>query len=397
MVAPKRVAEHVWVEEAAKWRPDLTCRVAAGTPAKRREALESSADIVAIGRDNLADALATARFKTLIIDELSGFKTANTKRFKTARQLIKYVEYVWGLTGTPAPSGLEDLWAQVYLLDGGKRLGRTITAYRQRYFRDVNRLPSGVVTKRELLPGAAKSIYRKIEDICMSMSTAEAGIDLPPVTYSHIKVDLPPKVRRVYETLKRDLVADLEVIGVGDDVFTAANAAALSSKLSQVAAGFLYGDTPGVVTELHKAKVSALCEIVEGTGSPVLVFYRYKAEAKMIRQALSKITEVHDVDEPGVIEAWNRREVPVMLAHPASAGHGLNLQHGGNVVVWTSLQWSLELYQQANKRLARSGQKSPVVIHHIDAVGTVDSAIHRRLAGHDSVQAALLDHLKTDI
>ena len=402
VTAPRRVAQEVWPEEAGIWAPHLTVESLVGRgPAERAHALaHSTADIIVISRDVLADAVPYAdRFSTFIIDELSGFKNRGTARWKAARKICRRTPNVWGLTGTPSPNGLLDLWAQVYLLDEGARLGTGITAYRQRYFSEGRRLPSGIVTEWNLRPGADRRIYEKIEDLCLSMGT-EGRVALPPVTSNRIRVALPPSVKKVYRQMRDTLVADLRDSGLGlEGLHTAANAAVLTSKLSQISAGLLYEDDAallgGQYRRLHTAKIDALREVLDGNGgSPVLVFYRYRAEAEMYREAFP---EAETMDSPGVVQRWNRGEVPLLLAHPASAGHGLNLQHGGHTVVWTTPTWSLEEYQQANKRLARSGQRHPVVIHHLVAEGTVDSAILTRLEEKSSTQKALLDHLMSPL
>lgn len=392
VVAPKRVASDVWPIETREWRPDLSLSLAAGTPDQRARAIARGADITVIGRDNLKDVAARGTYSTVILDELSGFKTRASQRWKLARQLLRRTRHVWGLTGTPAPNGLMDLWAQMYLLDEGMRLGESLTMYRSRYFTPGRQLASGVVTEWLLRPGADARIHDMISDICLSMGT-EGRINLPPVTYNTIRVNLPPAVMAVYKRMKRELVADLSLLG--GEIHTAANAAVLTNKLSQISAGFLYPDEPGgTVSELHREKCAAVTEVVEGTGSPVLVFYRYKAERE---QLLAALPGARTIEEPGVIPAWNEGRVPVLLAHPASAGHGLNLQHGGHTIVWTSLPWSLEEWQQGNKRLARQGQRHPVVIHVITAERTVDSAINERLTTKTSVQDALLKHLESPL
>lgn len=395
VVAPKRVAENVWATESDIWRPDLHIEIAAGAPAARAAAFTSDADIVVIGRDNLRDAEKYRdQFETLILDELSGFKSRGSVRWKTARKI--QTSHVWGLTGTPAPNGLLDLWAQVFLLDGGKRLGRTLTEYRSRYFTPGRQLANGVITEWIIRPFAAEKIHKLIEDICLSMST-DGRLDLPPVTYNYVTVPLPLEVRKVYKTLKDTLVADLELLG--GEVHTAGNAAILSSKLSQVAAGFLYQDDNESHNKaydlIHLEKVKAVQEIVEGTGSPVLVFYRFVAERELITAAMPGL--VHSIDEPDAVARWNAGEIPVLLAHPASAGHGLNLQHGGHTVVWSSPPWPLEEWEQGNKRVARQGQKNPVVIHILLSPGTVDEAIRTRLELKTSVQEALLAYLESPL
>ena len=397
VIAPKRVAETVWPEEAKLWRPDLRARVASGVPASRKAALRSGEDILVLGRDNIQDALAlpAGTWRTLVLDELSGFKNRGSIRWKAANRLSAVVDHVWGLTGTPAPNGLLDLWAPMYLLDRGQRLERSLTAYRSRYFVPGNTLASGVVTDWRMRPEAEANIHHLISDICLSMTT-EGRIQLPPVTYNTVHVELPPAVMRAYRSMKQTLVSDLRT--VGGEIHTAMNAAVLTNKLSQMAAGFLYVDDAAyrdsAYTPLHREKIKAVEEIVEGTGSPVLVFYRYKVEERMLMEALP---QARTIDEPGVIEAWKQGRVPLLLAHPASAGHGLNLQTGGNTIVWTTRPWSLEEWQQANKRLIRQGQKHPVIIHSIEAHRTVDAAIRSRLDDKATVQDALMDHLESPL
>lgn len=406
VVAPKRVAEHVWPVEAKLWRPELSVSLATGTPAKRAKALDSGADLVVISRDNLGDlATSNARggltmtaqpWRTIVFDELSSFKNRATRRWRVARLLTctSNVRNVWGLTGTPAPNGLLDLWPQIALLDGGERLERTITAYRQRYFTPGPQLRTGVVTRWDLRPGADELIHAKLDDICMSMRTL-GRLDLPPMVVNPITVTMPPAACKAYRTLKRDLILEI----TPKDIITALSAGALTSKLSQAAAGFVY-DTPGdglrpKAHQLHTAKLDALREIIEGTGDNVLVFYRFIEERQQLLDALAEYRP-RLATEQGAVDAWSRREIRVMLAHPASAGHGLNLQHGGHTAVWTSLPWSLEEWEQSNRRLARQGQTESVVIHVLLAADTIDGAILDRLAGKARVQDALMAHLEAE-
>lgn len=400
VVAPPRVAAEVWPAEAEKWRPDLTVAAAIGTPAARKRALAAGADITVISRDSLADAAETAAaggYRTLIIDELSGYKTRGSRRWKVARQLRKYVENVWGLTGTPSPNGLMDLWAQVYLLDGGARLGRTLTQFRERYFTPGRSLPSGIVTEWNIRPGAEARIHALLADLCLSMGT-EGRVELPPVSMNYVSVPLEARARRLYGDMKKTLLADLTMFG-GAEAVLASSAGVMTQKLSQISAGFLYHEDAELREDDHTVlsheKAKAVQEIVEGTGSPVLVFYQYRIEHDLIKAKLGEAA--HDVAETGIVSAWNRGEVPVLLAHPASAGHGLNLQHGGHTIVWASLPWSSEEYQQANKRLARSGQEHPVVIHHLIAPKTVDEIKRERLDGKRQVEQMLLDHLESPL
>lgn len=419
VIAPKRVAEEVWDVERDLWRPDLTLAKAVGTASQRSIGLHSGADVTVMGRDNIKDLLIAkpARpWRTLILDESSGFKSRASVRWRTARKLIygkgTGIRHVWQLTGTPSPNGMMDLWAQVYLLDKGQRLGTTLGEYRGRYFTPGRRLPNGIISSWDIRPGAEKKIHQLLEDLCLSMSTT-GRVDLPPLTYNEVSVTLPPQAVKSYKELQQDLLTNLEIIG--GVVHTAANMATLSGKLSQLTSGFLYEDAVwdkkddgsgeyeqvnvGAVTRLHDEKTKAVVEIVDGTGSPVLVFYRFKEELKALRRAMP---QAETMDAPNAIKRWNRGEIPVLLAHPLSAGHGLNLQRGGHTVVWSTLPWSLEEWEQANKRVHRSGQQFPVVIHVIMAhspsgARTVDHLIRARLTGKANVQDALIEHLESPL
>lgn len=397
VIAPKRVAETVWSAESRIWRPDLHVAVAAGSATNRVSVLLLSlADVVVVGRDNLKD-VPVRGWRSVIIDELSGFKDRSSNRWRLASRIVHQpgVRAVWGLTGTPSPNGLLDLWSQLHLLDRGARLGTSITGYRNRYFIARPPLPNGIIPGWDPRPETPDTVHRLIDDICLSMSS-EGRIDLPPVTHNVITVQLPPAARHTYREFKKTLVADLPP----DLVVTAGSAATLTNKLSQISAGFIYPDIddpdhePGSYRVLHSEKIRAVQEVIEGTGSPVLVFYRYRAEREMLLEA---IPDAVPVEAPDAIERWNDGTIRVMLAHPASAGHGLNLQHGGHTIVWTSLTWSLEEWQQANKRLARQGQQHPVIIHSISAAKTVDQVIAARLGDKTSVQDALLSHLESPL
>lgn len=408
VVAPKRVAENTWPTEGAIWRPDLRVAVAKGQPDARMRALaDEKADVVVIGRDNLPDALKVKRsrkFKTFIIDELSGYKKGGRRgsvRWRTARAIVKRasIEYVWGLTGTPSPNGYHDLWGQVYLLDGGQRLGTTLTAFRERWFKAAGQLPNGVVTKWELRDDTCRQeIDDLLEDLCLAMES-EGHITLPEMTENHVEVEMPRPVLKLYRDMKRDLVADMSVLG--GEIHTAKTAAALSNRLAQIAAGAVYVDDADVrgmqYQVLHTAKPNAVREIVESDHvGGVLVAYRYTFERDMLKAELGSLA--HTIDEPDIVDRWNNREIPVLLAHPASAGHGLNLQHGGHHIVWTSFpNWDLELWQQFNKRLLRQGQEHPVVIHCIMAKHSVNYAERAGLDEKDDVQSALLAHLESPI
>lgn len=398
--APKKVAEETWDVERDLWRPDLSISVAKGSATDRRRALNAGADVTVISRDNLRDVADThIKPRTLVVDELSGFKTKSSVRWKTARRLITdhRIRHVWGLTGTPAPNGYLDLWGQIALLDGGERLGRNLTGYRGRYFMPGRTLSDGTIIEWLLREESAQRIKERIEDICLAMST-EGRIPLPPVTFNNVSVELPPKVRDAYRSFAAELAVDLADL-FGGEIHTAANAAVLTSRLSQMTAGFLYVDDAEFRnyehTILHEEKIAALREIAESPREGgLLVFYRFAAERDMILRAFP---EASTIDAPDVVKRWNRGEIPMLVAHPASAGHGLNLQHGGHTIVWTSPTWDLEHWDQANKRLARQGQKHPVVIHLILAKRTVDILIRNRLDEKSGTQQDLLAYLESPV
>lgn len=391
VVAPKRVAENVWKEERDLWRPDLGLALAVGEPKKRQVALSAREDLTVISRDNLKDAKPV--YKTIILDELSSFKGGHSAtRWKLARKLTAKAAHVWGLTGTPAPNGYLDLWPQIFLLDRGERLGTSVVGYRNRWFYPTGQLKNGTLINYVPHENAEEKIRALIEDICLYMEASDY-LPLEKPTFNTIEVPLPDNIRRLYRQMKSDLVLDLELIG--GEIFSAANEAVLSNKLCQITAGFIFSDVQdGTYTELHKAKLDALQEVKEGTGDNLLVFYNYIPERDRIRE---KFPEARMLDEPGVYQAWNRGEVPMLLCHPASAGHGLNLQRGGHTIVWASLTWDLELFLQANGRLARQGQQHPVIIHKLVCPGTVDVVINQRLESKEATQDGLLDHLRSPV
>ena len=398
VVAPKRVAEHVWPVEKELWRPDLTLALVAGSPQQRAHALAQRADITVISRDNMGDAAKIAKrmgYRTVIFDELSSFKSPSSQRFRAARSLSKKIEHVWGLTGTPTPNGLTDLYAEIMLLDGGKRLGTNQDGFRYRWFKPGKRDSNGRVVQWVPRDEAQDNIHRLIEDICLSIS-GDGLIELPDVTHNRVSVQLPPRSMAQYREMKDNLVLNIDLLGE-DLAFSAENSAVLSGKLSQISAGFIYSDDvdlDGRYTVLHKAKTDALREIVDGTGSPILVFYRFRAELEMLLDAFPQASTINSAD---AIPRWNRGQIPLMFAHPASAGHGLNLQHGGCTIAWTTLTWSLEEWMQGNGRIARQGQKHPVIIHSLLADGTIDTYIREVLDNKREVQDALLDHVRSPL
>jgi hypothetical protein len=395
VVAPKQVAEHVWPEQTQRWRPELSLAAAVGSPAQRLAAIKAGADITVISRDNLVSLLSVRgkpKYRTIVLDESQSFKTRSSQRWKAARKLTNLAENVWALTGTPAGNGLMDLWAQLYLIDNGERLHDTLTKFRSRYWYPKVVLPNGVVAKWELKDGAEKAIYKAIEDVCLHIPLDD--LDLPEKVVNVVPVGMPAKAHALYYEMKQEMVGSIELIG-GVEMFSSPSAGVLSSKLSQITAGGIYRDrddegNPAGLVRLHDEKLTALKEIVEQADGPVLVFYRFRFEQEAILKAIPQATMV---TSKGAIDAWNRRELPVMVAHPASAGHGLNLQYGGNTCVWTSLSWSMEEWEQANARLHRQGQRNRVMVHVLTVPGTMDENVLAALEKKVSVQQALLDAL----
>jgi SNF2 family DNA or RNA helicase len=401
--APTRVAKEVWEVERDIWRPDLSMQVLKSEigPTKeypngvdRRKAMlkAAEADIVVMPRDLAGDfGTRQHRYKTVVLDELSGYKSKGV-RWKATRDIVRRASHVWGMTGTPIPNGYEDLYYQIFMLDKGKRLGQTVTEYRDRYFDVIKRhRVTNVVIERALKQGAQASIDRLLLDIAVSMKASDY-LELPDLTFNRIKVPMNAKAIKAYRDLEEDLVADLSLLGGPDAIHTAANAAVLSSRLEQVSAGFLYvdGDTSRW-TWLHDGKINGLKEIREGTGDNLLVFYWFGAERDRILN--DRDLNAVSIDEPGAVKAWNRGEIATLLAHPVSAGHGLNLQHGGHQMVYTTLPWGLEPWEQSVHRLHRQGQKNAVITHWLDAA-PIDLTKFQRLEGKQSVQDALMFYLK---
>jgi SNF2 family DNA or RNA helicase len=389
VIAPKRVAEDTWSREHEKWDHLSGLRISKvlGTPAQRMRALKAEADIYVIGRDNvkwLVELMGKSwPFDMVVIDELSSFKNPSAQRFKALRKVIPASDRVVGLTGTPSPNGLMDLWAEIYLLDRGERLGTTISAYREKYFRAGAR-NGYIVYKWEPYSYSQKEIERKISDICMSMS-AEDYLELPERIDNEIKIRLSEKEMKQYDQMERE-----QLLRIDDETVAALNAAAVMNKLLQMANGSVYADG-GDVVRIHEKKLDALEEIIDTTGEPVLIFYSFRHDLEAIKKRIPDAKELGGAED---IKAWNRGEIPVLLCHPASVGYGLNLQDGGHVIVWYGLTWSLELYQQANARLFRQGQQKAVIIHHLIAEGTVDEQVMRALQHKDTSQSALLAALK---
>jgi SNF2 family DNA or RNA helicase len=406
VIAPKRVAEEVWSTEIEKWDHLQHFRISKvlGTERQRKEALKAKADIYVINRENVVWLVAhyggSLPFDMLVIDELSSFKSAKSARFKALRIVVPGIKRVVGLTGTPVPNGLLDLWPQMYLLDQGQRLGKTLTSYREKYFKPGKR-NSHIVYNYEQktetdvdLFGAdiyQKEIYEKIGDICISMK-AEDYLSLPKRIDRNIDVRFSDKTMQQYLQFEKEQILALEDL----EEISAVNAAALTNKLLQFANGAVY-NSEGEWYEVHKEKIEALEEILDtANGHPVLVFYSYKHDKERILSHLKKY-KPQEFKGPETTARWNRKEIGMMMAHPASAGHGLNWQAGGNIIVWFGLPWSLELYLQAVARLDRQGQTTSVVNHRLISKGTMDEDVLLALDNKSVGQEILMKAVKARI
>lgn len=386
VVAPKRVAENVWTDEIEKWDHirHLTTSLVLGSESQRKKALKAKADIYIINRENVAWLVGLYQsafpFDMVIIDELSSFKSSDSARFKALKLIRPKLKRVIGLTGTPASNGLIDLWAQLYLLDLGQRLGKLVTDFRDRFFKKKN---------YKYLPrkGASEKIYRLIGDICISMKS-EDYLDLPKAIERVIRINFTPEQQRKYEEFEEQRI--LELIESGE-VITAINSNALMSKLQQYAGGAVYDNgADGIWHEVNDAKLEALEELVESAGGqPVLVAYAFRHECERIMERLKRFNPVL-LDGPQTIKDWNAGKIKVLVMHPASGGHGLNIQFGGHIIAWYGNTWNLEWYLQLNKRLDRPGQTREVIINRIVVKGTVDEDILRSNAAKEGTQNALM-------
>ena len=398
VIAPLRVAKVTWGAEIGKWEhlSLLQYAVAVGTEEERLTALKSKADIYIINRENVQWLIEKSGvpfdFDMVVVDELSSFKNWQSKRFKAFMKVRPKVKRIVGLTGTPSGNGLMDLFAEFKLLDMGERLGRFITQYRTAFFMPDKR-NGQIIYSYKALPGAEDAIYDRISDITISMRASD-HLKMPELISTQYEVELSEKERERYDEFKKELVLQLP-----EHEVTAANAASLTGKLSQMANGAVYADDESI-SEIHDKKLEALEDIIEAAnGKPVLVAYWFKHDAERICKRLDSLkVEYARISSPGSIEMWNKGEFAVGLIHPASAGHGLNLQSGGSHLVWFGLTWSLELYQQTNARLWRQGQTSEtVVIQHIITKGTVDEQIVKALKSKDTSQSALIDAVKANL
>lgn len=399
IIAPKKVAEGTWSKEKDKWNhtKDFRVSLVLGSQQKRIKALSVNADLYIINRENIPWLVDYLRndwyFDTVVIDESSSFKNSRSKRFKALKMVLPKINRLIELTGTPSPNGVEDLWAQIYLLDQGTRLEKYITHFRTKYM-EPNKRNRSQIFDYKIKDGVYDSIINKISDICISMKS-EDYLELPDLSYNEIPVILNDKARRDYDKMERDFVLELE--GAEDEI-TAVNAAALSNKLLQISNGAVY-DSSGIYTEVHDAKIEAFLELIERLqGKSLLVFYNFQHDRDRIKKALEKsdlvVKELKTTQDE---DDWNAGKIDILLTHPASAAYGLNLQEGGNHVCWFGLSWNLEHYQQANKRLHRQGQKEKVIIHHLVTQGTRDEDVMRALDNKAGVQEEIMQSLKARI
>lgn len=397
IIAPKKVAEATWSKEAAKWDHTklLRIRLVLGSEQQRIRALNTPGDIWIVNRENVKWLVDYYRndwpFDMVVIDESSSFKNHQAKRFKALVSIRPHIKRIVELTGTPSPNGLIDLWAQLYLLDQGQRLGRYITHFRERYFVPDKRNATQIFSFKPK-NGAEEVIRSLIGDICVSMK-ADDYLQLPDCITNDIPVELDAPARKRYLEFERQMLLEVD-----EATITATTAAALSNKLTQLCNGAIY-DNEHKAYEIHSCKLEALAELVEGlNGQPALVFYNFQSDIPRIMKALHGLgLRIRQLQTPADEQAWNNHEVDILLAHPASAAYGLNLQDGGNHVIWFGLPWALELYQQANKRLHRQGQKQKVIIHRLLVTDSRDEDIAAALDTKGASQDALIESLKIRI
>lgn len=398
VVAPKRVAEKTWSREAKKWQHLRHLRIATvlGSQAQRVRALHTPADVYVINRENVPWLVEYYRnawpFDMVVCDEFSSFKNHQAKRFKALTWVRPHIKRIVGLTGTPAPNGLLDLWAQIYLLDQGLRLGKRFTHYRERYFEPDQRDRDRIFSYAPKPGNTDEVIWNMIGDICISMK-AEDYLDLPDVTGVTVPVVLDKKAQAAYDKLEREMLLDVD-----ETIIDAGSAAVLTGKLLQLCNGAVY-DEQRNVAQVHDCKIEAFMELVEGlNGQPALVFYSFQHDLTRIQKALAETgLRIRQLKGPQNEDDWNARKIDILLAHPASCAFGLNLQQGGNQVIWFGLPWSLEMYQQANKRLHRQGQKEKVIIHHLIIEGGMDEDVMEALEAKCDTQDRLLNALRIRI
>jgi SNF2 family DNA or RNA helicase len=392
VIAPLRVARDTWPAEINKWDhlKGLSYSVAVGTEKERIDALKKQSTLYIINRENVDWLVHKSgipfHFDMVVIDELSSFKSYGAKRFKSLLKVRPSVKRIVGLTGTPSSNGLMDLWAEFRILDLGQRLGRYISHYRNTYFKPDKR-NAQIIFSYKLLPGAEEEIYKQISDITISMKSTDY-LKMPEYVSNEVFVTLSDKEWKVYSDFKEDMVANL-----GDEEIDAVNAAVLSGKLLQMANGAVY-DSENKAHVIHDKKLDALEDLIEGAnGKPVLVAYWYKHDLEGIKDRFP----VRQIQSSKDIEDWNNSKIPIAVIHPASAGHGLNLQSGGSTLIWFGLTWSLELYQQTNARLYRQGQRYTVIVHHIITKNTIDEDVLLALTKKEKTQDALIDAVKANL
>lgn len=411
VIAPATIARSTWFDEIEKWNIPLRTKSLIvnekGSKLSRAERLKRYEEVATdpptvyfINRELVVDLVEnqpivngypTWLFPNVIIDEIQSFKSYKAQRFKALQKVRPNIQRLIGLTGTPAPNGLMDLWSQIYLMDQGVKLGRNITAYREAFF-----MPGPVVNGYPIswipFDWSEKVIYDRIADLVISIKNT--NLKLPSVTFNDIYVHMTPKEMALYKKLMKT-----KVLNIADETVTAVNAAVLVAKLSQMASGSLYINEDHEYTVIHKQKLEQCEYIIRNTGSPVLIAYHFKSEVELILKHLTDLGyDAQKFDKtPEMIHKWNRGEIPIMLIQPASAGHGLNLQDGGHTLIWYTIPWSLESYMQTNKRLHRQGQKNPVVIHHLLTKGTVDQRILNALNKKEAFQDALLSAVELTI
>lgn len=392
VIAPLRVAKNTWTDEIKKWEHlnTLTYSLIIGNENERLSALNEQTDIYIINRENVDWLVNKSGYKfdfdMVVIDELSSFKNHQSKRFKSLMKVRPFVKRIVGLTGTPSSNGLMDLFAEFKILDMGKRLGYFIGQYRNTYFKP-DKMNGPIVYSYKPLPNAENAIYEKISDITVSMKANEY-LKMPELLTSNYVVELSNSEKNQYDEMKKSLVLEIT-----DGEITASNAASLSNKLCQLSNGAIYDDEQNIV-EIHDRKLEALEDIIESmNGKPLLIAYWYRHDLERIKSRFS----VREIKTSEDISDWNDGKIPVALIHPASAGHGLNLQNGGSTLVWFGLTWSLELYQQTNARLYRQGQKNTVVIQHIITKGTIDEQILKALQKKNKTQADLIDAVRANL
>lgn len=395
VIAPKSVARNTWTGESHKWDHlrDLKISVIMGTPAQRRKAIEAEADIYVVNRDNvkwLVDYcdldLVRWPFDSVVIDESSSFKNPQSRRFKALRRMRWLIRRIVLLTGTPSPNGLMDLWSQIELLDYGKRLGRTITMYRQEYFRP-GRHNGHVVYEWIPRPGAREKITEAISDICLSMQASDY-LEMPDLIQAGTTIALSDSEQKAYLEFEKE-----QLLEIDEAEIEAVTAAALTNKLLQFTGGAVY-DSDHDWHPTGQSKMEALSDILEATEEPVLVFYAYQHEKERILANFGNYQPETFNGEPEILKKWNNREIRLLLCHPASVAYGLNMQEGGRTIIWYTPTWNLELYQQANARLYRQGQDRPVLLYHIVATGTMDERVMEALSGKGDCQTALLQRIK---